>query len=120
MVRTVLLGVAIVVAGCGRAIVTSKTQYAGVIELDGDHSKGMEEANQRMAEHCGVNNYTIVKEGPEATPPDDNKYRVHYQCNTAIQQQPTPAATPAAAPMDPAQPGPAPATLPSAQATPPG
>lgn len=106
MVRTVLLGVAIVAVGCGRAIVMTRTQSGGVIELDGDHSKGMEEANQRMAEHCGPNNYTIVQEGwerPETTP--DDKWRVHYQCNTAIQQQqPMPAAAPMGAPPpDPAQ-----------------
>ena len=118
MVRTVLLGVAIVVAGCGRAIVMHQTKHGGVIELDGDHSKGMEDANERMAEHCGANNYTIVKEGWErggadmaatqdtaedaqaqqvAVKTSDSKWRVRYQCNTATAQAPT--AAPAAGPM---------------------
>lgn len=52
--------------GCGSARVIQRTQAGGVIELQGDHGKAMEQANQAMAGHCGPNNFTVVQEGEEA------------------------------------------------------
>jgi len=51
---------------CGAARVIQRTQAGGVIELQGDRGKAMEQANQEMAAHCGPNNFTIVQEGEEA------------------------------------------------------
>ncbi len=52
-------------AACGAARVLQRTQTTGVIELQGDRGKAMEQANQEMAAHCGPNNYTIEREGFE-------------------------------------------------------
>jgi hypothetical protein len=46
--------------------VIQRTQVGGVIELQGDRGKAMEQANQEMSAHCGPNNFTIVQEGEEA------------------------------------------------------
>src|SRR5262245_7471025 len=61
-----ILGLIIALAACGSARVIQRTQVGGVIELQGDRGKAMEQANQEMATHCGPNNYTIVSEGEEA------------------------------------------------------
>ena len=67
MLRKVSLGLIVaLVAACGSARVIQRTQAGGVIELQGDRGKAMEQANQEMASHCGPNNYTIVQEGEEA------------------------------------------------------
>jgi hypothetical protein len=55
-----------VLGACGSARVIQRTQAGGVIELQGDHGKAMEQANQAMAGHCGPNNFTVVQEGEEA------------------------------------------------------
>jgi hypothetical protein len=60
------MGLVVVLAACGSARVIQRTQTGGIIELQGDRSKAMEQANQEMASHCGPNNYTIVQEGDEA------------------------------------------------------
>ena len=59
-------GLILALAACGSARVIQRTQAGGVIELNGDRGKAMEQANQEMASHCGPNNYTIVQEGEEA------------------------------------------------------
>jgi hypothetical protein len=52
---------------CGTARPIQRTQFGGVIELQGpDRNKAMEAAHQDMAQHCGPNNYTITQEGEEA------------------------------------------------------
>jgi hypothetical protein len=51
---------------CGAARVIHRDQVGGVIELDGDHGKAMEQANQEMSRQCGPNNFTILQEGEEA------------------------------------------------------
>ena len=51
---------------CGTARVIQRTQVGGVIELQGDRGKAMEQANQEMAAHCGPGNFTITQEGEEA------------------------------------------------------
>ena len=61
-----ILATIVVSAACGSARVIQRTQAGGVIELQGDRGKAMEQANQEMAAHCGPNNYTIVQEGEEA------------------------------------------------------
>ena len=60
------LGLILALAACGSARVIQRTQQGGVIELQGDRGKAMEQANGEMASHCGPNNYTIVQEGEEA------------------------------------------------------
>jgi len=46
--------------------VISRTQAGGVIELQGDRGKAMEQANAEMNAHCGPGNFTITQEGEEA------------------------------------------------------
>jgi hypothetical protein len=53
-------------AACGTARVIQRNQVGGVIELQGDRGKAMEQANQEMAAHCGPGNFTITQEGEEA------------------------------------------------------
>ena len=65
MLRKVTLGLVLVLAACGSARVIQRTQTGGVIELQGDRGKAMEQANQEMAAHCGPNNFTILQEGEE-------------------------------------------------------
>jgi hypothetical protein len=77
--------------GCGTARIVAKTPVGGTIELEGDHNKAMEQANQEMADHCGLSNFTVLSEGaepvdpdgPGAAPPDATRtaYRVRYQCD---------------------------------------
>lgn len=66
MLRKVSLGLILALAACGSARVIQRTQSGGIIELQGDRGKAMENANQEMAQHCGPNNWTIVQEGEEA------------------------------------------------------
>lgn len=66
MLRKLSLGLILALAACGSARVIQRTQVGGVIELQGDRGKAMEQANQEMAAHCGPNNYTIIQEGEEA------------------------------------------------------
>jgi hypothetical protein len=87
-------------AACGTARVVQKTPTAGVIELQGDHNKAMEQANQEMAMHCGMGNFTVLSEGYEAVPLDAGSgagpgtapadsaaaptaWRIRYQCEAA-------------------------------------
>ena len=64
--RKVSLAFVLILAACGSARVIQRTQTGGIIELQGDRGKAMEQANQEMARHCGPNNYTITQEGEEA------------------------------------------------------
>src|SRR6478735_3567352 len=66
MLRKVSLGLILALAACGSARVIQRTQAGGVIELQGDRGKAMEQATSEMTSHCGPNNYTIVQEGEEA------------------------------------------------------
>lgn len=70
MLRKASLGLILALAACGSARVIQRTQAGGVIELQGDRGKAMEQANQEMASHCGPNNYTIMQEGEEAVGTD--------------------------------------------------
>ena len=82
MLRKLSMGLVLALAACGSARVIQRTQTSGVIELDGDRSKAMEQANQEMAAHCGANNYTMVQEGDEAVGTD-----TYSQANTQDTQQ---------------------------------
>jgi hypothetical protein len=66
MLRTLTLGLVVALAACGSAKVISRTQSGGVIELQGDRGKAMEQANSEMNAHCGPGNFTITQEGEEA------------------------------------------------------
>ena len=66
MLRKISVGLVFVLAACGSAKVIQRTQTGGVIELQGDRGKAMEQANSEMNAHCGPNNFTIVQEGEEA------------------------------------------------------
>ena len=64
--RSLIVGSLMTLAACGTARVIHRDQVGGVIELNGDRGKAMEQASQEMAAHCGPNNFTIVQEGEEA------------------------------------------------------
>jgi hypothetical protein len=70
MLRKVSLGLILALAACGSARVIQRTQAGGIIELQGDRGKAMEQANQEMTAHCGPSNFTIVQEGEEAVGTD--------------------------------------------------
>jgi hypothetical protein len=80
----VLIGAVLALAACGSARFVQKTPYGGVIELQGDHGKAMEQANEEMVAACP--NFIVVREGyePAADAPLDGSgatvYRVRYQC----------------------------------------
>ena len=88
------LVIALALAACGTARIVQKTPIGGTIELEGDHNKAMEQANEEMAAHCGFSNFTVLFEGAEpvaldnatATPADSSRtaYRVRYQCDAGI------------------------------------
>ncbi|HVK78885.1 MAG TPA: hypothetical protein VM734_36550 [Kofleriaceae bacterium] len=59
-----VLGAALL-AGCGSARVVTRNQYGGVIALQGDRGKAMEQAHKEMSAHCGPSNYQITQEGEE-------------------------------------------------------
>jgi hypothetical protein len=88
-----LIGAVLALAACGTARIVQKTAYGGVIELQGDHNKAMEQANEEMAAACP--NFIVVREGLEPiaeVPPGGSAatvYRVRYQCGDSA-----PTATP--------------------------
>ena len=55
----------VALAACGQARIIQMTPTGGIIELQGDQSKAMEQAMSDMNQKCGPNNFTIVKEGDE-------------------------------------------------------
>jgi hypothetical protein len=67
MLRKIGLGLLFgaLVAACGSARVVQRTQYGGVVALQGDRGKAMEDAHKQMGGHCGAGNYTITQEGEE-------------------------------------------------------
>lgn len=64
--RGLIIGLLMILAACGSARVIHQDQAGGVIELQGDHGKAMEQASQQMAVHCGANNFTVMSQGEEA------------------------------------------------------
>ena len=142
MLRKLSVGLFVVLAACGSARVIQRNQSGGVIELNGDRGKAMEQAHQEMAAHCGPNNYNIVQEGEEAIGTDtvvredtatDNRTsrsgRRSSQDSSTVATQSTRTATAwrvhyqcggAAAPMGPPQGGPPPGGDPNQPPPPPG
>lgn len=72
MLRKLSVGLflGLLMTACGAARPIHRDQQGGVLELQGDHGKAMEDAGQQMAAHCGPNNFTIVSEGEEAVGTD--------------------------------------------------
>lgn len=52
----------LLLGACGTARVVRRTQTGGVLALEGERNKAMEQANQMMMQHC-QGPYTIVEEG---------------------------------------------------------
>ena len=79
-----LTGAVLALVACGTARIVQKTPYGGVIELQGDRNKALEQANEEMAAACP--NFIVVRAGDElieAAPPGGSAatvYRVHYEC----------------------------------------
>ena len=67
MLRKIALGLfgAALLAACGHAEYVTQTQTGGIIRLVGDQGKAFEDAQKKMAAHCGPNNYTITQRGEE-------------------------------------------------------
>ncbi|MEZ4404513.1 MAG: hypothetical protein R3B06_31120 [Kofleriaceae bacterium] len=67
MLRKLALGFvfASLVAACGHAEYVTQTQQGGIIRLVGDQNKAFEDAQKKMAAHCGPMNYTITQRGEE-------------------------------------------------------
>ncbi len=86
MPRTLCVTCALIAAmACGTARVLQRTPRGGVIELQGDHGKAMEQANEEMAAQCGADNVTIMQEGEEVVGKDRKNrdkmgWRLRYQC----------------------------------------
>ena len=92
-----LIGAVLALAACGTARIVQKTRYGGMIELQGDHSKAMEQANEEMAAACP--DFIVVREGPEpiADAPEGSAatvYRVRSQCGDGPPAAAPPRATP--------------------------
>lgn len=51
------------ITGCamGSAKIWSQDTTGGVLALDGDEGKAMADADKKMAAHCGVGNYLVVR-----------------------------------------------------------
>lgn len=64
----------------GEAVEVSRTTGDGVIELEGDRSLAMEDAERKMAAHCGPDKFHIVQVGEEAVG-EARAWRVHYVCD---------------------------------------
>ena len=66
MLRKISVGLFLVLAACGSAKVIQQNQQGGIIELQGDRNKAMEQATQEMAAHCGgPGSFQIVQQGEE-------------------------------------------------------
>lgn len=66
MLRTLALGLVVALSACGSARLVTRTAGGGVLALQGDRGKAMEDATNQMAGHCGPGNYDITQEGEEA------------------------------------------------------
>ncbi|HMG21934.1 MAG TPA: hypothetical protein VK607_11470 [Kofleriaceae bacterium] len=88
-------------AACGTARIIERTPSGGVIELEGDHNKAMEQANEAMAAQCS-SHFIVVRDGYEptsaATPAPGasvpTAFRVHYECGDGATVGAPPAAPP--------------------------
>jgi hypothetical protein len=66
MLRKISVGLLLVLAACGSARVIQRTESGGVIELQGDRNKAMEQASAEMSAHCGgPGSWRVTQEGEE-------------------------------------------------------
>ncbi len=66
MLRKISVGLLLVLAACGSARVIQRTEGGGVIELQGDRNKAMEQATAEMSAHCGgPGSWRVTQEGEE-------------------------------------------------------
>lgn len=66
MLRKISVGLLLVLAACGSAKVIQRTEGGGVIELQGDRNKAMEQATAEMSAHCGgPGSWRVTQEGEE-------------------------------------------------------
>jgi hypothetical protein len=57
------VGLVLVLAACGSVRVVDKTQYGGILALQGEPGKAMEAAAKEMSAHCGgPGSYQVVRE----------------------------------------------------------
>jgi hypothetical protein len=91
--------------GCGGARVVHVSQAGGVIALEGDRNKAVEQAHQIMADHC-AGPYKVLEEGEQvgeaevAAPVDDSaqslsdgsEWRMRYVCGGGPAVAPGPGA----------------------------
>ena len=71
MLRKISVGLFLVLAACGSAKVIQRTQTGGVIELQGDRNKAMEQATAEMSAHCGgPGSWQVTQEGEEVVGQD--------------------------------------------------
>jgi hypothetical protein len=89
--------------GCGGARVVHVSQAGGVIALEGDRNKAVEQAHQIMADHCG-GPYKVLEEGEqvgeaELAPTvddsaesisDGSEWRMRYMCGSGPAVAPGP------------------------------
>jgi len=89
MLRKVSTGLllAAALAACGSARVVQRTQYGGVIALNGDRQKAYEQAEQEMARHCGPGNFQVVREGEVPVGTDSMARSDTYNNNDGTQTQ---------------------------------
>ena len=57
--------VAALLSACGSARVVQRTQYGGIIALEGGRGRARESARAEMAANCGDGNYRVISEGEE-------------------------------------------------------
>jgi hypothetical protein len=113
MLRNTALALVIVAAACGSSRVVRRTQYGGIIALEGNRNKALESAHREMAAHCrGRDNYRVILEGEEpigtiteygertdVDPYGESKggvtetttkteYRIHYECGVGPSEPP--------------------------------
>jgi hypothetical protein len=76
--RMTLLGTLVLaLAACGTARLISRDQTGGVIALDGDRGKAMEQASQMMTANCN-GPYNIVSEGEQVIGTDTSQEQQTY------------------------------------------
>ena len=66
MLRKITFGLLFAaMAACGHAEYVTQTQAGGILRLVGDQGKAFEDAQKKMAAHCGPMNFTITQRGEE-------------------------------------------------------
>lgn len=97
-----LAATALFSVGCGGARLVHLSHNGGVIALEGDRNKAVEQAHQIMADHC-AGPYKVLEEGEEvgeaeAAPADDSlesmsdgsEWRMRYVCGNGPAVAPAP------------------------------